>query len=73
MDCRDSSGKMKQLARLNIKEGKPDGMTIDADGNVWVALASANNVVCYEPESGKSQSTPHAGVYFASKACLAVH
>ena len=50
---------MKQLARLNIKEGKPDGMTIDADGNVWVALASANNVICYEPESGKRHF--HAG------------
>ena len=67
LDCRDSSSKMKQLARLNIKEGKPDGMTIDADGNVWVALASANSVVCYEPESGKCHSMLAAAVRWVCK------
>ena len=33
--------------------GLPDGMTIDADGNLWTALWGAGMVVCVEPESGR--------------------
>ena len=30
----------------------PDGMTIDAAGNLWVALAESGSVVCFDPEGG---------------------
>lgn len=31
----------------------PDGMTIDADGNLWVALGESGAVVCYSAQSGE--------------------
>ncbi|HYQ58386.1 MAG TPA: SMP-30/gluconolactonase/LRE family protein [Draconibacterium sp.] len=33
--------------------GAPDGMTIDADGNVWVALWGGSAVGCWNPETGE--------------------
>ena len=34
-------------------EWSPDGMTIDADGNLWIAFCHGACVVCFSPESGK--------------------
>lgn len=39
--------------------GAPDGSTIDADGNVWVALWGGSAVACYNPHSGKLLRTVH--------------
>ncbi|MBC2596449.1 SMP-30/gluconolactonase/LRE family protein [Ruficoccus amylovorans] len=33
--------------------GKPDGMTIDVEGNLWVALYGGGMVACYDPIKGK--------------------
>ncbi len=33
--------------------GSPDGMTIDADGNLWIALWGGAAVGCWNPETGK--------------------
>src|SRR5690606_23465196 len=33
--------------------GAPDGMTIDADGNLWIALWGGSAVVCHDPATGK--------------------
>ncbi len=33
--------------------GFPDGMTIDAEGNVWIALWNGSAVGCWNPESGE--------------------
>ncbi|MEW1955577.1 SMP-30/gluconolactonase/LRE family protein [Terrabacter sp. NPDC080008] len=32
--------------------GGPDGLTVDAAGNVWVALNGASRVRCYSPQGG---------------------
>nr|XP_024214286.1 uncharacterized protein LOC106689058 isoform X2 [Halyomorpha halys] len=37
----------------NIASGFPDGMTIDKDGNLWVALFGRSEVVCIDPSSGE--------------------
>lgn len=34
-------------------EGSPDGMTIDADGNLWIALWGGAAVVCHDPATGR--------------------
>lgn len=33
--------------------GVPDGMTIDADGNLWIALRGGFGVGCWDPDTGK--------------------
>ena len=33
------------------------GMTIDAQGNLWLALHAAGTVICVHPESGKTLHT----------------
>jgi sugar lactone lactonase YvrE len=33
--------------------GSPDGMTIDAAGNLWVALCHAGAVICLDPGAGR--------------------
>jgi len=37
---------------IRIPDGAPDGMTIDADGNLWIALWGGGRVVCYDPRTG---------------------
>jgi sugar lactone lactonase YvrE len=34
---------------LHITDGKPDGMCIDAAGNLWIAIWGAGQVRCYHP------------------------
>lgn len=34
-------------------EASPDGMTIDAEGNLWIAFCHGACVRCYDPKSGK--------------------
>lgn len=46
-------GKLKEVRKLKLEEGSPDGMEIDADGNLWVAIADQDFVACYAPDSGK--------------------
>lgn len=33
--------------------GSPDGMTIDSEGNLWIALWGGSAVGCWNPETGK--------------------
>ncbi len=33
--------------------GVPDGMTIDSEGRLWVALGEAGAVACYDPTTGQ--------------------
>ncbi|MFD2257216.1 SMP-30/gluconolactonase/LRE family protein [Luteolibacter algae] len=34
-------------------DSSPDGMTIDSDGNLWIAFCHGACVTCFDPESGK--------------------
>ncbi|KYQ54553.1 Regucalcin [Trachymyrmex zeteki] len=40
------------LNNTNLK-GLPDGMTIDADGNLWIALFGGSQVICVDPKTKK--------------------
>jgi sugar lactone lactonase YvrE len=33
--------------------GPPDGMALDVDGNLWIALVKAKRVSCFSPDSGE--------------------
>jgi sugar lactone lactonase YvrE len=34
-------------------EASPDGMTLDADGNLWIAFCHGACVACFDPRSGR--------------------
>lgn len=43
----------RAVVEIDPSEGGPDGMAIDADGNLWIALWGGSAVVCHDPETGK--------------------
>ena len=43
----------RPLIVIDPKEGSPDGMTIDIDGNLWIALWGGGTVSCYKPGNAK--------------------
>lgn len=58
IDCYDfdpSLGLVDRRPAVEVTGGGPDGMTIDADGNLWVALWGGAAVHCYAPEGGLLQ------------------
>ncbi|HET7559613.1 MAG TPA: SMP-30/gluconolactonase/LRE family protein [Limnochordia bacterium] len=55
-DYDDASGEIKNprvKIAIDPAEGHPDGMTIDADGNLWIALWQGYAVVAHDPRTGK--------------------
>ncbi|MGH8017764.1 MAG: SMP-30/gluconolactonase/LRE family protein [Opitutaceae bacterium] len=42
----------RAVVKFDGDRGRPDGMTIDADGNLWVALWAGSGVVCCDPRTG---------------------
>lgn len=47
----------KVAVEVPTEMGHPDGMTIDAEGNIWVALWGGFAVGCWNPESGELVKT----------------
>ncbi|WP_422935167.1 SMP-30/gluconolactonase/LRE family protein [Sinomonas sp. P47F7] len=41
-------GSRRTILDLREAEGRPDGMTIDTEGNLWVAMARGRAVRCYD-------------------------
>jgi sugar lactone lactonase YvrE len=44
---------MVSVADTGHIDASPDGMTIDADGNLWVAFCHGACVACFNPETGE--------------------
>jgi sugar lactone lactonase YvrE len=45
---------------LRVADGSPDGMTVDTDGNLWIAIWGAGEVRCYTPDADQI-ATVHVG------------
>jgi sugar lactone lactonase YvrE len=43
----------RPVVTIDAAEGHPDGMTIDADGHLWIALWDGGAVVCHDPRTGR--------------------
>lgn len=41
------------VAEVASEEGAPDGMCVDADGMLWIALWGGGKVICLDPVSGE--------------------
>lgn len=50
--------------------GLPDGMTIDTDGNLWVACVIAGKVACFDPDTGRMLRTIHFPVNGITSCCF---
>ena len=46
-------GNGEAVVKIPREMGSPDGMAIDADGNLWIALWGGFAVGCWNPESGE--------------------
>ncbi len=42
----------RPVIAIDKANGSPDGMTMDANGNLWIALWGGWGVVCYDPRTG---------------------
>lgn len=42
----------RPFAAIDVDDGRPDGLTVDAAGRVWVALNQGGAVRCYRPDGG---------------------
>ena len=48
-----STGKVsnkREFAKIKGLGGVPDGATVDADGNLWSAIAGGGKIVCFKPD-----------------------
>jgi sugar lactone lactonase YvrE len=57
-DYRAQRGELNIASRRTILEfpaenGPPDGMALDVDGNLWIALVKGKRVSCFSPDSGE--------------------
>ncbi|HEX9783181.1 MAG TPA: SMP-30/gluconolactonase/LRE family protein [Opitutaceae bacterium] len=43
----------RTAVKFSGEKGRPDGMSIDAEGNLWVALWGGWGVVCCDPRTGR--------------------
>ena len=52
-DLTGTISNQRVIIKFKPGEGNPDGMSIDADDNIWIALWGGNAVKKYDPKSGK--------------------
>lgn len=55
---------------IEITEGFPDGMCIDAEGNLWVALWGGWCVACFDPANGKQLAKVELPVEAVTSCCF---
>ncbi|WP_330269332.1 SMP-30/gluconolactonase/LRE family protein [Streptomyces griseorubiginosus] len=65
----DLSGGPETFARMREDEGSPDGMTVDAEGCLWVALWGAGAVRRYHPD-GRLLTTLDVPAPHPTSVCL---
>ncbi|UKA64551.1 SMP-30/gluconolactonase/LRE family protein [Arthrobacter sp. FW306-04-A] len=48
----------RTVVHLQDVPGRPDGLTIDSDGNLWVAMARGGAIRCYDPQGRVQHLVP---------------
>lgn len=56
----DTGATGRRRSLIEVRDGIPDGLTVDADGNLWVALWGPGEVRCYTPQGQLIQAL-HTG------------
>lgn len=74
IDCFDfdpsDGGISNRRLLVQVADGYPDGMDIDVNGNLWVALWGASAVVCYDGRSGAELARVQLPVSQPSSCCF---
>ena len=68
-------GEMNVKSRRTILEfgeqdGPPDGMTLDVDGNLWIALVKGRRVSCFSPGNGEELARIHVDAAKVTACCF---
>lgn len=68
---RDETGAWRDRRPIatDLGDGMPDGMTIDADGRLWVAMWGGSCVRCIEPTTGATVEIIEVPRAFQTSAC----
>ncbi len=56
----------RTVLEFSEDHGPPDGMAVDDDGNLWVALVNGRRVSCFSPDTGAELARIHVD---AAKVC----
>jgi sugar lactone lactonase YvrE len=59
-------GSRRTILEFAKEDGPPDGMALDVDGHLWIALVKGKRVSCFSPDSGEELARIHVD---ASKVC----
>src|SRR3984893_12049411 len=57
--CYPSTGKVsnkREFAKIKGLGGVADGATVDADGNLWSAIAGGGKIVCFKPDGSVART-----------------
>ena len=60
----------RTVVRIEEEDVWPDGMTIDAEGRLWIALWGTGKVGCYDPATGAPLGEVRAPVRAVSSCCF---
>ena len=55
---------------VQVKNGYPDGMSIDTAGNLWVALWGGWGVACFDPRTGDQLAKVEVPVEAVTSCCF---
>jgi sugar lactone lactonase YvrE len=66
----DTRATGRQRSLIEIRDGVPDGLTVDAEGNLWVALWGPGEVRCYTPQ-GRLAHVLHTGAPLTTSCAFA--
>lgn len=62
--------KRQTAYRVDPAEGSPDGMTIDVEGNLWIALWGGGKVICVDPTTGTRLHEVKVGTPLVTCCCF---
>uniref|UniRef100_A0AAQ6ISP2 SMP-30/Gluconolactonase/LRE-like region domain-containing protein n=1 Tax=Anabas testudineus TaxID=64144 RepID=A0AAQ6ISP2_ANATE len=68
--CCHCQGNRRVVYHMREKEGLPDGLTVDADGRLWVACYNGGRVINIDPGTGVCLQTVYLPVMKTTSCCF---
>jgi len=58
------------VIQISKEDGPADGMALDVDGNLWIALVKGKRVSCFSPDSGEELARIAVGAAKVTACCF---